>query len=246
MACPEALKVQLWFDGESAGEDAHAVTAHIESCAECRALMSDLDQTRQALREPSLYRGADQYLRNRIAAALDAAAAAPRRAPWLRQPRAFWLGALDGALAMAAAAAVFVFFFFAPETDELAGDVTAAHIRSMVGTHLVDVTTDDPRAASTWLRAHAGLGFDAQAPKGFALVGARADYVYESSAAVAVYRGHGHVVDLFAWPQREDESLPQSASANGYNVVFWKRGNVVFCAVSNLPVAALEAFARPA
>jgi anti-sigma factor RsiW len=245
MPCTESLTTQAFFDGALEGAAADAQLRHIEGCTECAQLMADLDVIGRSLKTGSFYRSADAGLRARVERAL-AAETRPRARAWRAHPRAFWTGLLNGALIATAAAAAFFFLVLAPESDELANDVTAAHIRSLVGTHLVDVSTSDPIQARGWLKAHAGLAFDTAAPAGFRLIGVRADYVYESGAAVAVYRGESKTVNVFAWNKTEDEPLPQQASARGYNVVFWKRGNIVFCAVSNLPASELEKFARQA
>lgn len=243
MACAEHLKTQAWFDGELEGAEAAAAQAHVAGCAECAETVHTLERAREGLRDPSLYRGADAQLRRRIERALAAEVRpAARRASFLSRP--FWLGALNGALATAAAAALVFFFALSPETDELVGDVTSAHLRSLAGTHLVDLKTDNPDLARTWLESHGSIGFDVRPPAEARLIGVRADYVYESNAGVAVYRVGNRVVNVFAWPEHEDEALPHSASSKGFTIVFWKRGNIVFCAVANLPTGELERFER--
>ncbi len=243
MACSERLNTQSLFDGALEGDAAQEAERHIETCAECRELFAQLQATRRAIGAAALYRKTDEKLRARVAASLDAASQ-PRARRSFSWPRPFWIGAFSGGFVSAAAAGLAFLLLLPPETDALVADVTTAHIRSLVGTHLVDMSTTDPNTASAWLKSHAGLTFKTGAPLGYELVGARADYLYGSSAAVAVYRRGHRVVNVFAWPERENESLPRSASANGYNVVFWKRGDVVFCAVSNLPVEALQKFAQ--
>jgi len=246
MACNETLNTQSLFDGALDGDTMRAAEQHVESCAECTQLLAELEATRRTMRSADLYYRADPTLRARVESAINRERDAPaaRPMPW-RQP--FWMGAFGGAFTTALAAAAVVFFLVVPpETDALVADVTSAHIRSLVGTHLLDVSTGDPRVAHDWLALHAGLTFKTAAPQGYQLVGARSDYLYESGAAVAVYRKGRRIVNVFAWTERENEELPETASHDGYNVVFWKRGNVVFCAVSKLPVNELQKFARAA
>jgi len=243
MPCTETLNTQSLFDGALEGEAARAAQRHVETCPECSELLAQLEATRRAIRAASLYRKADWQLRARVTEALNAEArpSARRVFSW---PRPFWIGAFSGGLATAAAAVLALLLLLPPESDALVADVTTAHIRSLIGAHLVDVSTTDPYAATAWLKSHAGLTFNTAAPSGYQLVGARADYLYGSNAAVAVYRQGRRVVNVFAWPEHEDERLPATAAANGYNVVFWKRKDVVFCAVSNLPVEELQKFVQ--
>jgi anti-sigma factor RsiW len=244
MACDEILNTQALFDGALEGEAARAAEKHRDGCVDCTRLWAEMESVRNAIRRSAPRHMADADLRARIAAALDAEETGKVVRLEPARPRAFWLGALNGVLVTAAAAALAFFFLMAPETDEIVNDVTSAHIRSLVGNHLVDVSTDDPATAASWLKAHADLAFDTTPPKGAVLVGARADYVYEGSAAVAVYRIHNRVVNVFAWTAREEENLPSAATGPLYNIAFWKRGNVIFCAVGNLPVETLEGFAH--
>ena len=50
MQCPEALRTQAYFDGEVDAVSAAAIELHLESCAQCRELLQDLQRTRTVLR----------------------------------------------------------------------------------------------------------------------------------------------------------------------------------------------------
>jgi mycothiol system anti-sigma-R factor len=75
--CAESLQVQAYFDAEVDAVSAANIERHIEHCAECRALMQDLEQTRNLIRQESTYERAPPELRASIAAALDREDAAP-------------------------------------------------------------------------------------------------------------------------------------------------------------------------
>jgi anti-sigma factor RsiW len=250
MSCEQALKTQAWFDGELDEASAAEVERHVGICAECTALLAGLTATRETIRESATRHPASPELRARLNAALDreeaGSAAGGTVVEFRRRGRSYWGGALAGALSTAAAAAVAAFLLMPPDSDELVSEVTNAHVRSLIGTHLLDVSANDAGTADTWLTAHTGLArpFPNVSAKGYRLVGARADYVYEASAAVAVYKHGNHVVNVFAWAQHEDEALPETASSHGYNIVFWKRGNVVYCAVSNVAMNELADFSK--
>ena len=244
MRCNEALNTQAWFDGERTGIPTDEVERHVAACPECRELIDSLGSTRRTLRSEMTYHAASKDLRNRLAVALDEEVV-KKVSPFKWRRSQFWKGAASGAMAMAAAAALAIFVLSPPDSDEIIADVTNAHIRSLVGMHLVDFGSHDPKATNSWLAAHTELSPPAHAvPAGFQLVGVRADYVYGSSSAVIVYRKNNHTVNVFAWIEKENEDLPERAENKGYNVVFWKHGVVVFCAVSNLPVEDLEKFSH--
>ena len=243
MNCNEALKTQALFDGELNGQDTADATRHTATCEECKELLGQLTANRNALRKELTYSTAPDDLRSGILQAI----AAEEHTKIVRFPvaaRRFWQGVAAGGLGMAAAAALAVFALLPPESDALVAEVTDAHIRSTGGTHLVDVASVDPVQTERWLKAHTGVASPyADASTGFSLVGGRADYVYGASSAVTVYRHGRHTVDVFAWAEDEDEALPEQATNKGYNVVIWKKGSVVFCAISNIPMAELEKLA---
>jgi anti-sigma factor RsiW len=246
MACTELENTQAWFDGELDREGASLAESHAKTCAECTELLRGLELIRSGIRANAPYHRADAALKVRVANALDRVSDDPDAIVLRPGRRHFWTGAASGLALSAMAAALTIFLMLPGDVDELVSDVANAHMRSLVGTHLTDVADTDPNRLETWLTTHAGL-----APpvadlhdKGFRLIGARADFIYGTSAAVAVYKRDNHVVNLFAWVAQEDETLPQSASKNGYNIVFWKKGNVVYCAASNIALKDLLDFER--
>jgi hypothetical protein len=49
---------------------------------------------------------------------------------------------------------------------------------------------------------------------------------------------------VFAWNQR-DGSLPNIVTREGYHIVFWRNGNLVFCAVSDTALDEITGLTRP-
>ena len=75
MQCPESLRVQAYFDAELDAVTAADMERHIEHCADCRALLKDLEQMRAALRRDLGYARAAPALRAKIMRALAAGVA---------------------------------------------------------------------------------------------------------------------------------------------------------------------------
>jgi len=69
--CAESLRVQAYFDAELDAVSAADVERHLEHCAECRALLKDLEQVRTVLRRDSDYARTPPALRAKIMSALD-------------------------------------------------------------------------------------------------------------------------------------------------------------------------------
>ena len=65
MPCAESLRLQAYFDGEVDALGAPDIERHMEDCAECRALLQDLERTRAALRRDLTYARTPPELRAR-------------------------------------------------------------------------------------------------------------------------------------------------------------------------------------
>jgi anti-sigma factor RsiW len=74
--CAESLRVQAYFDAEVDAVSAADIERHTEHCAECRALLEDLEQMRSVLRRESAYVRTPPALRAKIMSALDQESAA--------------------------------------------------------------------------------------------------------------------------------------------------------------------------
>jgi anti-sigma factor RsiW len=150
------------------------------------------------------------------------------------RPRLFWQGAFSGMGGTALAAGI-AFFLLAPAlTTPILDDLVSAHVRSLMPDHLIDVVSTDKHTVKPWFAGHADVSpvvadFDAQ---GYRLIGGRADYFDRQRAAVVVYQHGSHVINVFGWAA-DQHGLPKNTTRNGYHLVFWKTGNLEYCAVSD-------------
>jgi len=246
MPCNEALRVQAYFDGELDATAAMAVEQHLKGCVECARLYTDLNATRKLVRESAVYHRADDDLRQSITEMLDREGGQPAKSRrWYAGDRRFLSGLTSG-VGATALAAVMVFFLAAPPAPNLlVADVTNAHLRSLMSDHLIDVVSTDHHTVKPWFAGHTDVSppvtnFDKQ---GFTLVGGRADYVDGHRAAVVVYRHGLHVINVFTWAAN-GEKLPNDVTRDGYHIVFWQSGDLVFCAVSDTGEGELAGLVR--
>jgi anti-sigma factor RsiW len=239
MQCAESLRVQAYFDGELDALSAADVERHSEACAECRALLRDLNQVRTALRQDLTYSSTPPALRIRIMRALDeeGTVESPRldrmRPPRWRPPP-FWKGAFSGIGGTALAAGIVFFFLAPPLTNPILDDLVSAHMRSLMPDHLIDVVSTDKHTVKPWFAGHTDVSpvvadFDGQ---GYRLIGGRADFFDHQRAAVVVYQHGSHVINVFSWAA-DQRGLPKNTTRNGYHLAFWKTGNLEYCAVSD-------------
>jgi anti-sigma factor RsiW len=239
MQCAELLRVQAYFDGEVDAVSAADIERHAEHCAECRALLQDLEQVRTALRQELTYTHASPALRARVMRALDQEGAV--KGPRVRgerftswRPPPFWKGAFSGIGGTALAAGIVFFFLAPPLTNPILDDLVSAHVRSLMPDHLIDVVSTDKHTVKPWFAGHTDVSpvvadFEGQ---GYRLIGGRADYFDRQRAAVVVYQHGSHVINVFSWAA-DQRALPKDTTRNGYHLAFWKTGNLIYCAVSD-------------
>ncbi|HYL02912.1 MAG TPA: zf-HC2 domain-containing protein [Steroidobacteraceae bacterium] len=240
MKCAESLRVQAYFDAEVDAVAAAEIERHTEHCAECRALLGDLAETRAALRSGLGERRAPPALRGRIARLLEheAGPLAPRSALSARPvagARSFWLGALGGAGVTAIAAAAAILWWAPAASERLPDELLAAHLRSLMPAHLTDVLSTDRHTVKPWFAGHADVSPVVAdfTPQGYRLLGGRADYLERQRAAVVVYQHGAHVINVFAWGAGEAGSLPSTATRRGYRLACWRAADLDYCAVSD-------------
>jgi anti-sigma factor RsiW len=238
MQCAESLRVQAYFDGEVDAVSAVQIETHIEHCAECRALLQDLEQLRAALRRDVAYVRTPPPLRGRVMDALDQESSVktvPNTGAAARRRRTFWAGACSGIGGTAAAASLAFFLAMPPRVNPILDDLVSAHLRSLMPSHLIDVVSTDRHTVKPWFAGHADVSpvvadFE---PQGYRLIGGRADYFDRQRAAVVVYQHGAHTMNVFAWAADPRRSLPGNTTRNGYHLAFWQAGDLAYCVVSD-------------
>ena len=248
MQCAESLRIQAYFDGEVDAISAAEIERHAERCAECREQLQDLEQARIAIRQSLVHERAPAELRARIARALDEEVEIPapqRSGPPARLGRPFWLGLMSGLGGAALAAGVALVLLLPGTANVFLDDIVAAHVRSLMPAHLIDVVSSDRHTVKPWFAGHADVSPTVAdfTPRGFRLVGGRADYLDHQRAAVVVYQHGAHVINVFTW-SAGTRGVPKSTTRNGYRMLFWKVGDVGYCAVSDTGWDELSTLAR--
>jgi anti-sigma factor (TIGR02949 family) len=258
--CAESLRVQAYFDREVDAVSAAEIERHAEHCAECRALLDDLEKVRTTMRRHVTYAAAPPALRAQILRALDQEAASgqtdiaatppskPRplaRQPRLWRGRAFWTGTFSGIGGAAMAAAIAFFLVMPAMVNPLTNDLVSAHVRSLMPEHLIDVVSTDKHTVKPWFAGHADVSpvvadFESQ---GYKLIGGRADYIDHQRSAVVVYQHGSHFINVFTWAGA-DRRILNNTTRNGYHLAFWQQGDIQYCAVSDTGWDELLALAR--
>ena len=220
------------------------IEEHLRTCAECSRIYQAQLALRSALKSDELYFRAPVGLERKV----RMAAQKPERTAWLpRLPLPGWIG-----VAAAAAAVVALAFFVSPmllrpsQMERITRDVVSAHIRSLMPGHLTDVPSSENHTVKPWFAGKLDFSppvVDLSA-EGFPLVGGRLDYAAGRPVAALVYRRGKHLINLFVWPSASTQESAEAADARqGYNVLFWTRGQTTFWAISDVNGAELRRFA---
>ena len=242
MNCREALDlVHAHIDGELDLLKSLEIEQHLAGCAACKVQYDSLRESAAAVRALASYHGAPPALHTCVAAALpQEPRPAPRAMPWgwLRRSAPY-------ALSLLLIAAI-VPVLLRPGTDErLAQELVAGHVRSLLAGHLTDVASSDQHTVKPWMTGKTDFSPPVKdlGAQGYALAGARLEYIDERMAVALVYTYRQHVINLFIWPIDGTSPLRQS-SLRGYNLAHFSEAGMAYWAVSDLNPEALRLFAE--
>ncbi|WP_298255088.1 anti-sigma factor [Bradyrhizobium sp.] len=129
------------------------------------------------------------------------------------------------------------------QSDTLASEVVAGHIRGLLAPQPFDIASSDRHTVKPWFTSR--LPESPQVPdlsaQGFSLLGGRVDVIGNRPVATIVYKHAAHTVSLTTL--RSGQSVPDQ-TIDGYNVRSWSDGNFTYVAVCDLPSADLAVFER--
>jgi anti-sigma factor RsiW len=243
MNCSRDL-IEAYMDEELEPGLRATVEEHLSSCPACSEAHSRFREQQASIRSNVPYYAAPAPLQQSVRKALQRAAAnetsaMARNTPWR------WLAiAASVLLAISVSWNVRRLQHRPAENDLVAQNVLSDHIRSLIGTHLLDVPSSDQHTVKPWFNGK--LDFSPQvkdfASQGFPLIGGRLDYLTDRTVAALIYRRRQHVINLFTWPSASSPVAESHFSRNGYNVVHWTYGAMTCWAVSDITITELEQF----
>jgi anti-sigma factor RsiW len=261
MNCSEVRPIlHAYVDDELDARSALELESHLGSCGACAARHREIRQLSQSVRvhasrfvpssalearlrsslrehrsERPIDNGPPGPIANGPVASLPATIRpSARRRPWL------------GALALAAALVLAWLggtWSSRPSTAERVGEeVVAAHVRSLLGDHLIDVVSSDRHTVNPWFQGKVPCAVGARdfASQGFALAGGRLDYLEGQPVAAVVYRHGPHAINVFVWPCEDGRERPVERFASiGYSARYWVEDGKHHWAVSDVDESAL-------
>jgi anti-sigma factor RsiW len=245
MDCPEAQDViHAYFDGELDLVKTLEFERHIHDCQNCSRAHKALVATRSSLRGAGLYFKAPLGLEERIRADIRKARGEPERRPVSFTWR--WMAMAASVAFIAVALWAMLHAPGVSQEKQWAQEVRSSHVRSLMGTHLVDVESSDQHTVKPWFDGRLDFAPDVRDFKAqsFPLVGGRLDYLADRPVAALVYRHDKHFINLFIWPTPNEADRSETESAEqGYSVIHWIRGGMIYWAISDMSDQTLRRFA---
>jgi anti-sigma factor RsiW len=238
MTCaPVESLLEPYLDEELDGVQRVQVAEHLAGCSSCAERHARLLELRTAIRAHAPYYPAPAGLRERIRLSVRQANR-PAAAPWRRLAIAATI-----LLTVSAAWNIALFRSRTSGASVLAKEILTSHVRSLMGTHLLDVPSSDQHTVKPWFNGKLDFSPDVRdfAAQGFPLIGGRVDYVGDRPVAALVYQRRQHIINVFTWPSPSTGGATELA-ANGYHILNWNSGGMAWWAVSDLNTGELRQF----
>ncbi len=253
------LLLHAYSDGELDLVRSLEIEEHLKTCAGCSQELLGLQTLRKAMRSGNLYSPAPQGLKERVRAMAGGEEAAPRTSsasavipirPTHRRPMLQWFAVAASVLVALALGVEFIPGVLGRRQTELvAQEVVASHIRSLQPGHLYDVESTDQHTVKPWFDGKLDFSPPVRdlAEQGFPLVGGRLDYIGHRDVAALVYQRRKHFINVFVWPESSDgvgdaSAFERSRIIDGYNIIGWRHGGMYLCAVSDVNEGDLRQF----
>ena len=226
-----------------------AVTAHLETCADCAHVDAAEQELTRVLERRLPQHPASVALKRRLAAQWATEGVSPRsRWAWT------WRRAVVPALAAALLVVVAVPFLVGrAQTPLIVAEAINDHLRVVQAQRPLEVESGGIHQVKPWFVGRLDFAPEVAGvddPE-FPLQGGALGYFVDRKAGVLVYRRRLHPITLFVfrneglpWPGGEPGAGRLSThSDRGFNVVLWRRGDLGYALVSDVDARELAAFA---
>ncbi|MBO0798423.1 MAG: anti-sigma factor, partial [Blastocatellia bacterium] len=209
MSCQEKQDLlHGYLDGELDLAGSLEMEWHLRGCQACMQSYRNYQALHSEIGSGSFYFKSPANLQKRIRAVVAKEGKADKMLPrfWLSS-RSRWLKPIAALAILALLAVSFMPMLKIRSVSDfphsqLAHDVLASHVRSLMADHLTDVSSSDQHTVKPWFNGRLDFSPPVKdlAEQGFPLVGGRLDYLSDRPVAALVYQRRQHYINLFVWP----------------------------------------------
>jgi len=236
--------IEAYLDEELDPGDIPTIEDHLSVCRSCSETFTRFRAQKANIRSIAPYYMAPPQLQQAVRKALRQAAAEDAQ-PAIGSPPWRWLAiAATVLLAVSVSWNVRPASRPTPEADPLAESIVSNHIRSLIGTHLLDVPSSDQHTVKPWFNGKLDFSPEVKdfASQGFPLIGGRLEYLMDRPVAALIYQRRQHIINVFTWPVASTAKTERLSARNGYVALHWNHGSMTFWAVSDLSSMELAQF----
>ncbi len=232
--------IHAYADGELDLIRAREIEQHLSGCEECDRAIDQIRKLHVAITGNNPAFQASARVRRNIHAAL-------RRESKEEMKFSFWPALATAAACLVIALGIALFTTTqSSNSNRIADEVVANHVRSLLATHLVDVTSSDQHTVKPWFDGKIDFAPDVHdfSMSGFPLVGGRLDYLNGNTVVALVYQRNKHPINVFIAPAKgSEERGPTATTRRGYNLLSWTHAGMNYWAISDLNQTELHQFA---
>lgn len=234
MPCEEIRqKIEAYLDKELTLSDRRVIEEHLAQCSRCSAMFNNLHALSTSIKKID-YTSAPIFLRRKIKSGLKEMTG--------EGVAAFnWYHLLGAGVGSAVFASLFIGLVmtstaWSPLQFQPTDELIAAHVRSMMASHVTDIDSSDRHTVKPWFNGKLDFSpmvLDLQ-EHGFHLVGGRLDYLQKQPVAALVYKRRAHIINVFIRRGGAEAQPARYAHQQGYNLVHWRKEGLDYALVSDL------------
>ena len=224
------------------------VEEHFDACPTCALLLEKLQELRLGMRTLAPHYTASARLKERVLNDLREGGKSGYRGGARGQTQPWKAWAIAASILLAVAVGWDIELVRSQRADRagMAREVVSSHVRSLMGTHLLDVPSSDQHTVKPWFSGKLDFSPDVKdlTADGFPLIGGRIEYFDNKPVAALVYKRRAHILNLFTRPSSSNTTKQAQLRENGYNVIAWTNAGMIYWAVSDLNEGELKQFVR--
>jgi anti-sigma factor RsiW len=244
MACEVWHKqLDLYLDGELAGSEAAALSAHVRDCPACASEMLERVQLKRSMQMAGKRYAPSSEFRNRITKQISAKSGA-------RSVRK-WKLALVPVLAMLIAVLLLSAYFERERAAQrrMYSELADLHVATLASSTPVDVLSTDRHTVKPWFQGKIPFTFNLPelAGSNFTLLGGRVFYLEQTPGAHLIYQIRKHEISVFILPERADEMqrVPSgTVDALSFQMESWTKNGLRYFVVGDASADDIRALSK--